>query len=265
MVAAMACIWAFSDLTPDPVVLAVITGFGYCFYIGRFETLGCLVGQPHLGCVSSLIQTVLERQDETEIISNWPNYSASAWASKNIGQEVSKKRGNCQKIDRQRRTTPNPYSAANQFEGVTDWYQDPRYSSCGFHGYITVPSCQLFRGLSDIGSLGVDGPPVMPDDPYAYVAAAFQALPSLDYVPGPEYPPSPDFVPEPIYPGYIPDSDPEEDPEEDDDEDPEEDPADYPADGGDNGDDEDESSDDDEDDDVDIEGDEEEDGQHTTA
>ncbi|GJW08885.1 hypothetical protein Tco_1571308 [Tanacetum coccineum] len=157
--------------------------------------------------------------------------------------------------------------------------------------YTVVSS--LFRGLSDIGSLGVDGPPVMPEDPYAYVAAAFQALPSLDYVPGPKYPPSPDFVPEPIYPefmppedevlpaeeqplpaallpnadslGYIPDSDPEEDPEEDDDEDPEEDPADYPADGGDNGDDEDESSDDDEDDDVDIEGDEEEEEHPATA
>ncbi|GKC13213.1 hypothetical protein Tco_1009995, partial [Tanacetum coccineum] len=143
-----------------------------------------------------------------------------------------------------------------------------------------------FGGLSDIGSPGVDGPPVMPEDPYAYVVAAFQAPPSPDYVSGPEYPPSPEFVPEPVYPefmppedevlpaeeqplpaaasptadspGYVPESDPEEDPEEDDDEDPEEDPADYPADGGDDGDDEDESSDDDEDDDVDIKGDEEE-------
>ncbi|GKB34417.1 hypothetical protein Tco_0879359 [Tanacetum coccineum] len=139
-----------------------------------------------------------------------------------------------------------------------------------------------FGGLSDIGSPGVDGPPVMPEDPYAYVVAAFQAPPSPDYVSGPEYPPSPEFVPEPVYsefmppeddillaeeqplpaavlptadsPGYVPESDLEEDPEEGDDEDPEEDPADYPADGGDDGDDEDESSDDDEDDDdVDIE------------
>ncbi|GKF85601.1 hypothetical protein Tco_0253428, partial [Tanacetum coccineum] len=120
-----------------------------------------------------------------------------------------------------------------------------------------------FGGLSDIGSPGVDGPPVMTKDPYAYVVAAFQAPPSPDYVSGPEYPPSPDFVPEPVYPefmppedevlpteeqhllaaisptaisptanspGYVPESDPEEDPEEDDDEDPEEDPADYPGD-----------------------------------
>ncbi|GJS27619.1 hypothetical protein Tco_0488239 [Tanacetum coccineum] len=143
-----------------------------------------------------------------------------------------------------------------------------------------------FRGLSDIGSPRVDGPPVMPEDPYAYVVAAFQAPLSPDYVSGPEYPPSPEFIPEPVYPefmppeddvlpaeeqplpaavsptadspGYVPESDPEEDPKEDDDEDPEEDPADYPTDGGDDGDDKDESSDDDEDDDVDIEGDEEE-------
>ncbi|GKA60813.1 hypothetical protein Tco_0760220 [Tanacetum coccineum] len=72
-------------------------------------------------------------------------------------------------------------------------------------------------GLSNIRSPGVDGPPVMPKDPYAYMVAAFQALPSPDYVPGPEYPPLPEFVPE-------------SDPEDDDDEDPEEDPADYPTD-----------------------------------
>ncbi|GJS90709.1 putative reverse transcriptase domain-containing protein [Tanacetum coccineum] len=143
-----------------------------------------------------------------------------------------------------------------------------------------------FADLPDIGSPGVDGQPVMQENPYAYVVAAFQAPPSPDYVSGPEYPPSPEFVPEPVYPefmppeneilpaeeqplpaaispttdspGYVPESDPEEDPEEDDDEDPEEDLVDYPADGEDEGDDEDESSDDDEDDDVDIEGDEEE-------
>ncbi|GKE39029.1 hypothetical protein Tco_1462434 [Tanacetum coccineum] len=139
-----------------------------------------------------------------------------------------------------------------------------------------------FTDLPDIGSPEVDGPPVMPEDPYAYVVAAFQAPPSPDYVPGPEYPPSPEFVPKHVYPefmpledeilpakeqplptavsptadspGYVPESDPEEDPEDDDDEDPEKDPAD----GGDDGDDEDESSDDDKDEDVDIEGDEEE-------
>nr|GEZ55608.1 hypothetical protein [Tanacetum cinerariifolium] len=129
--------------------------------------------------------------------------------------------------------------------------------------YTTVSS--PYEGRSGDVSPGVDGPPVMPKDPYAYVVAAFQALPSPDYVPGPEEPeqapPSPvyiPYVPEPVYleyippkddvfpaeepplpaaasptadsPGYIPESDPDEDPEDDDDEDPEEDPADYPAD-----------------------------------
>nr|GEY83922.1 reverse transcriptase domain-containing protein [Tanacetum cinerariifolium] len=133
-------------------------------------------------------------------------------------------------------------------------------------------------GLSDIGSLGVDGPPVMPEDPYAYVVVAFQALPSLDYVSGPEYPPSPvyvpEFVPEPIYPEFMLAEDDilpvKEEPlpaaaspttespvyfdESDPDEDPEEDLANYPTDGGDEGDDEDESFDDDEHDDINIEG-----------
>nr|GFB38020.1 hypothetical protein [Tanacetum cinerariifolium] len=92
-----------------------------------------------------------------------------------------------------------------------------------------------------------DGPPVMPEDPYAYVVAEFEALPPPDYVPGPEEPeqapPSPvyiPYVPEPVYPEYIPpedhspgyilESDPDEDPEEDDDKDPEEDLAVYPTD-----------------------------------
>nr|GFB73726.1 hypothetical protein [Tanacetum cinerariifolium] len=101
----------------------------------------------------------------------------------------------------------------------------------------------------------------MLEDPYAYVVAAFQALPPPNYVPGPEEPeqapPSPvyiPYVPELVYPEYIPseddvlpaeeqplptaaspttdspgyilESDPDEDPEDDDDED----PADYPAD-----------------------------------
>nr|GEV78394.1 hypothetical protein [Tanacetum cinerariifolium] len=135
--------------------------------------------------------------------------------------------------------------------------------------YIVVSS--PFGGLSDIRSPGVGGPPVMPEDLYAYVVAAL-ASPSPDYVSGPKYPPSPEFVPEPVYPEFMPAEDDilpaEEQPlpaaasptiESDLDEDPKEDPVDYPADGGDEGDDEDESSDDDEDDDIDIEGDEEED------
>ncbi|GKD75106.1 hypothetical protein Tco_1333388, partial [Tanacetum coccineum] len=140
-----------------------------------------------------------------------------------------------------------------------------------------------FEGLSDIESPGVDGPPMMPKDPYAYVVADFQALPSRDNVLGPEEPEQapllPEFFPEPVYsefmppvdevfpaeeqplpavvsltpnsPGYIEYSDPEED-----EEDPEEDPTDYPTDRGDDDDDDDKSSDDHEDDDDDVEEDE---------
>ncbi|GJT78863.1 hypothetical protein Tco_1045588 [Tanacetum coccineum] len=129
------------------------------------------------------------------------------------------------------------------------------------HSTVTYTSVSIpVEDDSDIGSPGVDGPPIMPEDPYAYIMAAYQVPPSPDYIPGPEEPQSPpplDFVPEPMYPeympqedeilpaeeqplpaaasptadspGYVPESDPEEEPEEDD-EDPEEDPADYPAD-----------------------------------
>ncbi|GJV58936.1 hypothetical protein Tco_1465036 [Tanacetum coccineum] len=90
-----------------------------------------------------------------------------------------------------------------------------------------------FKDLSDIGSPGVDGLPMILEDPY--VEAALQAPQSPDYVSGPKYPPSPvyvPYVPEPVYPEFMPpeeDSDLEEDPKEDD-KDHEEDPTDYPID-----------------------------------
>ncbi|GJS13285.1 hypothetical protein Tco_0407757 [Tanacetum coccineum] len=90
-------------------------------------------------------------------------------------------------------------------------------------------NCQLLELVSfpveddsDIGSPGVDGPPIMPEDPYAYIMAAYEVPPSPDYIPGPEVPPSPDyipgpeepqspppldFVPEPMYPEYMPQED----------------------------------------------------------
>ncbi|GJY10333.1 hypothetical protein Tco_0378518 [Tanacetum coccineum] len=106
--------------------------------------------------------------------------------------------------------------------------------------YTTVSS--PFEGLSDIGSPGFDGPPVMPEDPYAYMPLPAAVSPSADS------------------PGYIPESDPEEDPEDDPEEDHEEDPADYPADGGDD-DDDDESSYDDKDDDDEEDDNEDEEGE----
>ncbi|GJV52910.1 hypothetical protein Tco_1448651 [Tanacetum coccineum] len=99
-----------------------------------------------------------------------------------------------------------------------------------------------FEDLSDIGSPGVDGLPMMLEDPY--VEAALQAPPYPDYILGPEHPPSPIYEqplpaavsPTAESPGYIADSNLEKD-----EEDPEDDPADYPADKGDD----DESSNDD--------------------
>ncbi|GJV72544.1 hypothetical protein Tco_1492539 [Tanacetum coccineum] len=135
---------------------------------------------------------------------------------------------------------------------------------------------------------------------YGYDGLLMQpvALPSPDYVPGPEHPPSPDYVlgpehlpspvevpyiPEPEYPEYLVPSDDEapledqplptdasptalspgyvadSDPDEDPEEDPEEEHADYPTDG----DDDDEPFDDDDDDeDTDDEDDNEEEEEH---
>nr|GEW88202.1 hypothetical protein [Tanacetum cinerariifolium] len=136
--------------------------------------------------------------------------------------------------------------------------------------YIVVSS--PFGGLSDIGSPGVDRPPMMLEDPYAYVVAAFQALQSFDYVSGHEHPPLPEFVLELIYPESMPPKDEvflakeqpltaavsptTESPRYITDFDFEEDPADYPADGED---DDDDGSSDDGDDDDDVEEDEDED------
>ncbi|GKD31285.1 hypothetical protein Tco_1242063, partial [Tanacetum coccineum] len=125
------------------------------------------------------------------------------------------------------------------------------YSEDSTVTYTAVSSS--FEDRSDIGSPGVDGPPIMLEDPYAYIMAAYKIPPSPDYIPGPEIPPSPDYIPGPEEPqsppplDFVSESDPEEKPEEDD-EDPEEDPADYPAD---------RDDDDDEDEDEDEEEEEE--------
>ncbi|GJV43030.1 hypothetical protein Tco_1427566 [Tanacetum coccineum] len=80
----------------------------------------------------------------------------------------------------------------------------------------------LVEDDSDIGSPVVDGPPIMPEDLYAYIMAAYEVPMSPDYIPGLEVPPSPDnipgpkepqlpppldFVPEPMYPEYMPQED----------------------------------------------------------
>ncbi|GJS99196.1 retrovirus-related pol polyprotein from transposon TNT 1-94 [Tanacetum coccineum] len=103
--------------------------------------------------------------------------------------------------------------------------------------YMAVSS--PFEDGSDIGSPGVDGPPIMPEDPYAYIMAAYQ---EDEILPAEEQPLPAAASPTADSPGYVPDSDPEED-----DEDPEEDPANYPADRDDDDDDDDEDEDEDED------------------
>ncbi|GJS58556.1 hypothetical protein Tco_0653340 [Tanacetum coccineum] len=91
------------------------------------------------------------------------------------------------------------------------------------HSTVTYTSVSFpVEDDSDIGSPGIDGPPMMPEDPYAYIMAAYEVPPSPDYIPGPEVPPSPDyipgpeepqspppldFVPEPMYPEYMPQED----------------------------------------------------------
>nr|GFC44350.1 hypothetical protein [Tanacetum cinerariifolium] len=154
--------------------------------------------------------------------------------------------------------------------------------------YTTVFSPYKGR-LGDV-SPGVDGPPVMPEDPYTYVVAAFQALPPPDYVLAPrsqtrhhphpftylmyrsrctqtEEQPLPAAVsPTAESPGYIPESDPDEDPKEDDDEDLEEDPADYPTNHDDDEEEEEPSGDDaDEEDEEQDEGDDDEEEEHPAS
>ncbi|GJR29639.1 putative reverse transcriptase domain-containing protein [Tanacetum coccineum] len=120
------------------------------------------------------------------------------------------------------------------------------------HSTVTYTSVPFpVEDDSDIGSPGIDGPPMMPEDPYAYIMAAYEVPPSLDYIPGPEGPQSPpplDFVPEPMYP-EICSAGVDLERSEEDDEDPEEDLVDYPADG-------------DDDDDEDEDEDEEEEEEH---
>ncbi|GKD77689.1 hypothetical protein Tco_1340310 [Tanacetum coccineum] len=117
------------------------------------------------------------------------------------------------------------------FSGSSDTVMSDSEDSTVTYTAVSSP----FEDGSDIGSPGVDGPPIMPEDPYAYIMVAYQVPPSPDYIPGLEVPPSPDYIPgheesrSPPPLDFVPESDPEEEPKEDD-EDPEEDPADYPAD-----------------------------------
>ncbi|GJT31801.1 hypothetical protein Tco_0922220 [Tanacetum coccineum] len=92
----------------------------------------------------------------------------------------------------------------NEGEGKITTY----YMINSEHSTVTYTSVSFpVEDDSDIGSPGVDGPPIMPEDPYAYIMAAYEVPPSPDYIPGPESPPPLDFVPEPMYPEYMPQED----------------------------------------------------------
>ncbi|GJX57994.1 hypothetical protein Tco_0289384 [Tanacetum coccineum] len=145
-------------------------------------------------------------------------------------------------------TLSDPYSAATQFGGVTDWYQEPRFVMSDSED-STVTYTEVSSPFEDLPK----HPPSPVYMPYVPELVYSKFMPPEDDVLLAEEQPLPAAVSSTTdSPGYIADSDPEEDKE-----DPEEDLADYPADGRDDDDDNDESSDDDEDDD-DVEEDEDE-------
>nr|GEX27376.1 hypothetical protein [Tanacetum cinerariifolium] len=118
-----------------------------------------------------------------------------------------------------------------QTDGQTEMVNEPlelylwHYDSTVTYTEVSSP----FKELSDIGSLAVDGLPMMTQDPYAYVEAALQALPSPDYddvLPAEEQPLLATVLPTTDSSGYIHESYLEENPKEDD-KAPEEDPTDY--------------------------------------
>ncbi|GJU40516.1 hypothetical protein Tco_1193473 [Tanacetum coccineum] len=88
---------------------------------------------------------------------------------------------------------PGPYILAalllTQIGGVTIGFKSQ--DSKQFYSYNTHQYHYLVEDDLDIGSPGVDGPPIIPEDPYAYIMAAYQVPPSPDYILGPEVPPSP--------------------------------------------------------------------------
>ncbi|GJR64796.1 hypothetical protein Tco_0010861 [Tanacetum coccineum] len=122
------------------------------------------------------------------------------------------------------------------------------------HSTVTYTSVSFpVEDDSDIGSPGVDGPPIMPEDLCLIMVLRRPCTPEYmphedEILPAKEQPLPADTLPTQVPPGYVLRSNSEEELEEDD-ENPEEDPADYPAD---------REDDDDDDDDEDEDEDEEE-------
>ncbi|GKF58374.1 hypothetical protein Tco_0171911, partial [Tanacetum coccineum] len=92
------------------------------------------------------------------------------------------------------------------------------------HSTVTYTSVSIpVEDDSDIGSPGVDGPPIMPKDPYAYIMVVYQVPPSPDYIPGLEEEPEEDHEdPEEDLADYHADRDDDDDEDEDEDEEEEE-------------------------------------------
>ncbi|GJS93862.1 hypothetical protein Tco_0800830 [Tanacetum coccineum] len=78
------------------------------------------------------------------------------------------------------------------------------------HSIVTYTSVPFpVKDDSDISSLGIDGPPIMPEDLYSYILAPYEVPPSPDYISGPEARGAVvtsrlDFVPGTMYPEYMP-------------------------------------------------------------
>ncbi|GKC96856.1 hypothetical protein Tco_1162298, partial [Tanacetum coccineum] len=92
---------------------------------------------------------------------------------------------------------PDPFYAATNLGGVTDWYHRAKILSSSDSEHFKLLTHCIRERFRHRFHPGVDGPPIMPEDPYAYIIAAYEVPPSPDYIPGPEVPPSPDYIPGP--------------------------------------------------------------------
>ncbi|GJV50593.1 hypothetical protein Tco_1446334 [Tanacetum coccineum] len=99
-------------------------------------------------------------------------------------------------------------------------------------GVLHMPILLTTKGaLRQTSFTRIDGPPIMPEDPNAYILDAIEVPPTPDYISVLEVPPSPDYIlpeeaavtsltgllrasPTADSPGYVPESDPDEELEE---------------------------------------------------
>ncbi|GJX16240.1 putative ribonuclease H-like domain-containing protein [Tanacetum coccineum] len=167
--------WLFDIdvLTKSMNYVPVVAGTNSNDFIGTEESIGAGHSSKETGSSQDYILMPL-----------WKDGSLFDSSSKNASNFLVMLERRMMKV-----TTPNPYSAATQFGGVTDWYQSQGYREpdtvmSDFEDstvtYTEVSSS--FTDLSDIESPRVDGPPVMPEDPYAYVPVYPEFMPPEDEV-----------------------------------------------------------------------------------